>query len=191
VREAFLFYLKNHHHNRPLVIAAHSQGAEHATRLILEFFDGQPLSKKLIVAYLTGMPLQKDTFREIPPGESALQTGCFVTWSTFGWGIHPNYFVEGYKTAVCTNPLSWEGNEVFSGYEKHAGGISPGFKKIHKNCIAGKCEKGVLWIRNRKPLPFFPLPLKNYVIMDFDLFYMNIRENVKQRIDAYFDKNKC
>jgi hypothetical protein len=189
VREAFLFYMKNYNHERPLVIAAHSQGAEHATRLIREFFDGKILNKKLIVAYLTGMPLQKDAFDEIPFGESSIQTGCFVTWSTFGWGIHPNYFAEAYKAAVCTNPLTWENNGALAGFEKHEGAVSPGFRKIHKNIIAAKCERGVLWIRNRKPVPFFPLPLKNYVIMDFDLFYINVRENVKQRIDAWFTKN--
>ena len=31
-----------------------------------------------------------------------------------------------------------------------------------------------------------PLPLQNYVVMDLDLFYMNIRNNIKTRIQAYF-----
>ena len=187
VRAAFKEYLENHNDGRPLVLAGHSQGAEHASRLIREFFDGKELGKKLIVAYLPGMPYDKDFFSNIPPGESSRQTGCFASWSTFGHGVRPKYFEEGYKTAVCTNPFTWDSREDFTGFEMHEGGISPGFKKIHKNCIAVKCEKGVLWIRNRKPFTFMPLPLKNYVTMDFDLFFMNIRRNVKERIEAYVE----
>ncbi|MBP6978621.1 MAG: DUF3089 domain-containing protein [Bacteroidales bacterium] len=190
VRNAFSEYLKNFNNERPLVIAGHSQGVEHASRLIHEFFDGQNLAQKLIVAYLPGMPLQRDVFRNFPPGSFPLQTHCFASWSTFGHGIKPNYFVEGYKSAVCTNPFTWNCMEDYAGFEKHEGGISPGLKKIYKNCIAVKCEKGVLWIWNRKPFTFWPLPLKNYVLMDFDLFFMNIRRNVRERIDAYFTDHK-
>jgi hypothetical protein len=159
-----------------------------------EFFDGKEPGKKLVVAYLPGMPLQKDTFGTIPPGESSLQTGCFVSWSTFGRGIRPHYFTAAYHSAICSNPISWENKDEISGYEDHLGAVSPGYRKIHKQFIAAKSEQGVLWIRNRKPIRFCPLPLKNYVLMDFDLFYLNIRENVWQRIETWFarssDNNK-
>jgi hypothetical protein len=187
VRAAFLYYLQHFNNGRPVIIAGHSQGAQHATNLIREFFDGKDLEKKLIAAYLTGMPLQINTFRTIPFSENPSQTGCFVSWSTFGDGVYPNYFKEGYKTAVTTNPLTWDCQQGYAGYEKHLGAVSPGFKKIHRHCINAKCGTGVLWIKNKKILTFIPLPLKNYVVMDFDLFYMNTRENVKQRIEAYFN----
>ncbi len=185
IRHAFSYYLENYNNGRPIVIAGHSQGAEHAKRLLGEFFDGKELLSKLVVAYLVGMPENENTFKEIPPGKSPLQSGCFLCWSTFGWGISPNYFQDGYKTSVCINPLTWDDNETYGSYQKHLGSVPLNFKGIDKHIIEAKCTKGVLWIHNRKKLRYIPLPLKNYVMMDLNLFFMNIRENLKLRIENF------
>jgi hypothetical protein len=131
------------------------------------------------------MPIHKNTFIEIPPGESSSQTGCFLSWSTFGWGGRPNYFQESYRTSVCTNPLTWDKNEVYGGFEKHLGSVPLNFRRIDKQIVDAKCENGVIWIHNRKKLSYLALPVKNYVVMDLNLFYMNIRENLKLRINNY------
>jgi len=187
IKDAFRFYLDHYNQGRPIVIAGHSQGAEHAKRLLLEYFDGKELRKKLVVAYLIGMPIQESTFTEIPPGGSPSQTGCFLCWSTFGWGISPNYFQESYRTSVCTNPLTWDKNEVYGGFQMHLGSVPLNFRRIDKQILDTKCEYGVIWIHNRKKLSYMALPVKNYVIMDLNLFYMNIRENLKLRINNYFN----
>jgi hypothetical protein len=185
VKEAFEYYLEHFHDGRPMVIAGHSQGAEHASHLLKDFFDGRELAGKLVVAYLPGMPYSADTFHDIKPSAVESQNRCFASWSTFGWGVRPNYFQEGYRTAICTNPLTWNKDEVFGDFSRHKGSVSPGYKRIDPNLLAAQCAEGVLWVRNRKPLRYMPLPLKNYVVMDFDLFYMDVRENVKKRISNH------
>src|SRR5690606_3771036 len=70
VREAFQYYLRHYNKNRPLIIAAHSQGTWHAARLIREFYDNDTTTAglpPLIVAYLIGMPVEKDYFENLPP----------------------------------------------------------------------------------------------------------------------------
>lgn len=186
IKAAFRHYLDHYNQGRPIIVAAHSQGAEHATRLLKDFFDEKDLFSKLVIAYLIGMPIHKDTFTNIPCSETESQTCCFVSWSTFGRGIRPNYFQDQYRTAVCTNPLTWNKNEEYGDFSKHLGSVTLNFKRIDKNIIDAESTHGVLWIRNRKKLSYIPLPLKNYVVMDIDLFYMNIRMNVKDRIDSYF-----
>jgi hypothetical protein len=141
---------------------------------------------KLVIAYLVGMPIQKDTFSEIYFSETPTQTGCYVSWSTFGRGIKPNYFQDEYRTAVCTNPLTWNCQEEYGDHNMHMGSVPPNFKGIDMHVIDARCSNGVLWITNRKIFKYMPLPLKNYVVMDFDLFYMNIRQNVRQRINSYY-----
>jgi hypothetical protein len=187
VKNAFRYYLDHYNQGKPIIIAAHSQGAEHATQLLRDFFDEKELKGKLVIAYLVGMPIQKDTFSEINLSEIEDQTGCYVSWSTFGRGIKPNYFQDEYKTAVCTNPLTWNSKEEYGDHRRHLGSVPPNFKGTDKHMIDARCSNGVLWITNRKVLKYMPLPLKNYVVMDFDLFYMNIRENVKQRINSYIN----
>ena len=51
MRAAFIYYLKNHNHGRPIIIASHSQGTWHAGRLLKEFFEGKPL--QTVTAYVT------------------------------------------------------------------------------------------------------------------------------------------
>jgi pimeloyl-ACP methyl ester carboxylesterase len=187
IKDAFRYYLDHYNQGRPIVIAGHSQGAEHAQRLLKEYFDGKELCKKLVVAYLIGMPIHERTFTEIPPGGSPSQTGCFLCWSTFGWGISPNYFQESYRTSVCTNPLTWDKNEAYGGFQNHLGSVPLNFRRIDKQIIDATCAKGVIWIHNRKKYSYMALPVKNYVVMDLNLFYMNIRENLKLRINNYLN----
>lgn len=65
VKTAFEYYLKNENKNRPIVIASHSQGTLHAIRLLKEFFDGKPLQKQLVCAYIPGYPIGKNAFEKL------------------------------------------------------------------------------------------------------------------------------
>ena len=83
IKEAFTYYLENFNNDKPFIIASHSQGTVHAKRLISEFIDGKELQKKLIAAYLVGIKVFEDEFKNIKPMNSPDETGGFVTWNTF------------------------------------------------------------------------------------------------------------
>ena len=65
IRNAFIYYLKNFNDNKPFIIASHSQGTVHAKRLISEFIDGKELQNKLIAAYLVGIKVKENEFKDI------------------------------------------------------------------------------------------------------------------------------
>ena len=67
VRAAFIYYLKNYNHGRPIIIASHSQGTWHAGRLLKEFFEGKPLQKQLVCAYIIGLPVFTNYFTQLKP----------------------------------------------------------------------------------------------------------------------------
>ena len=58
VKNAFEYYLKYYNNNRPIIIASHSQGTNHTTQLLKDFFDEKPLQKRLIAAYIVGMGIK-------------------------------------------------------------------------------------------------------------------------------------
>ena len=60
---------------RPIIIASHSQGTTHAARLLKEFFDGKDLQYDLVAAYLVGMPVPKDYFKNIKVCETPTEIG--------------------------------------------------------------------------------------------------------------------
>jgi alpha-beta hydrolase superfamily lysophospholipase len=56
VKAAFQYYLAHYNEGRPIIIAGHSQGTAHATRLLHEFFEHDPkLRRQLVAAYLIGI----------------------------------------------------------------------------------------------------------------------------------------
>ena len=47
VKRAFDYYLENYNNGRPIIIAGHSQGSGHGMRILKEYFDDKPHSKKV------------------------------------------------------------------------------------------------------------------------------------------------
>ena len=189
VRRAFLYYLENYNVGHPIIIASHSQGTKHAGRLLKEFFENKPLQKKLVCAYIVGMPISEKYFTSLVPCKDSLSTGCYVGWRTFKSGYTEPKFVakEAFKSIVI-NPLSWTTDSSFFPSTLNRGGILLNFNKIIPNTVNAKIHGNVLWTSKPNIAFKFLLFKKNYHVGDFNLFYMNIRENVAARIKAYIGK---
>lgn len=188
VRKAFMYYLEHDNKNRPIIIASHSQGSLHAIRLLKEFFDGTPLQKQLVCAYVVGYQIEKNAFKSIPVGENARQTGCVVGWRTYINGEIPNGIKAENGNCICVNPITWTTSPDWALYRQHEG-VMAGFKRIRKHTVAAKIEPsaGILWTKLRWPLKILAGKAKNLHTYDYNLFWMNIRENVKDRIDAFLN----
>ena len=190
VRNAFIYYLNNFNGGRPIIIASHSQGTKHAARLLKEFFDNKPLQKKLVCAYIIGLPIPENYFTTIPACKDSTATGCFVSWRTFKRGYtEPNYIAkENYKAAVI-NPLTWTSDTLLVSSSKNKGGVLLNFNKIIPHVVNANIHQNVLW--SSKPDVFGKIffTKKNYHVGDINLFYMNIRQNVKTRIASYLKQH--
>ncbi len=189
VRKAFLYFLKNYSNNRPIIIASHSQGSLHAIRLLQEFFDGKPLQKRLVCAYVIGYQIKKDAFRKLPVGEHANQTGCFVGWRSYAKGEIPKGAAAENGNSVCVNPLTWTTSEETVSPELHLG-IMMGFRRLIPHSVSTEIEPTakILWVDTEGILDEKKARIKNFHIYDYNLFWMNIRQNVKIRIDAFLAK---
>jgi len=190
VRRAFQYYMDHWNNGRPIIIASHSQGTTHAIRLLQELFDGQPLANQLVAAYLIGIPVYDTLYTHLKICSDSSETGCFVTWRTFA----QHYFPEGYvipkHDAVCTNPLTWRTDNRYASRDLNKGGILKNFDRVIPRFSDAQVLDGV--VRINKP-HFFLSPLfnyKNYHIVDYNLFYMNIRENVQLRVRKFLEKKK-
>ncbi len=127
VKAAFIYYLKNYNHGRPIIIASHSQGTRHAGKLLKEFFEGKPLQKQLVCAYVIGLPVFMNYFSQLKPCKDSASTGCFVSWRTFEEGYVSPLIQQEKLKAFVTNPLTWD-----NGYHLCACQIKQGryFKKF-------------------------------------------------------------
>jgi hypothetical protein len=188
VKNAFETYLKYYNGGRPIIIAAHSQGTSHAARLLREYFEGKPLQSQLVCAYIVGMPVPADYFTILRPCNDSLDTGCFISWRTFKTGSPGSFFVmkETYKSIV-TNPLTWTRDTLYAPDSLNSGGILRNFNKLNPAVVDAQVHENILWVSKPKFFGNFLIKSDNYHIGDINLFYNNIRQNVKTRI-AVFEK---
>jgi Protein of unknown function (DUF3089) len=185
VKASFEYYLKNWNNGRPIIIAAHSQGTQHAGRLMKEFFERKPLKNKLVVAYLVGMPVLKNLFSDIKPCDKPEQTGCFCSWRTFLTGHEPTKIVVGDKVSVV-NPLSMTTEKGIVSTDKHQGNVLIGFKKAAPQTVNAEIHNGILWVSKPKFRGSFFYRTPNYHIADYNLFYFNVREDVQRRVGLFW-----
>jgi hypothetical protein len=188
VKAAFQYYLDHYNNGRPIIIASHSQGTRHAIRLVKEFIDNDPaLRKHLVAAYLIGGSAEINAFKNIPFSDSANQTGCYIAWESLKWGVSPRK--RDYSKCACTNPLTWKNNSEYAAKEKNHGSIPVTFNRVDVGFADAECVDGKLWIHKLK-IKGYPLLFgTSYHLVDYGLFYVNIRENVALRVSQYLKNN--
>jgi hypothetical protein len=213
VRRAFHYYLEHYNRGRPFILAAHSQGSRHLATLLRDEIDGKPLARRMVAAYAVGFALPTDLFtrvyKDLHPCETPDQTGCVVSWNSFavkdadptglfdnvGFDYDGRYESNRGKTLLCVNPLRWDTSEEIAPASENLGALptsdaplghpDPGVTGAH-------CKGGVLYASppEDKGYSGLVLPGGNYHIYDYNLFYMNIRKNVAQRVSAFLAAQK-
>ena len=185
IRRAFLYYLEHYNQGRPIIIASHSQGSTHAKRLLREFFDGRPLQHRLVAAYILGMGIPRDFFTSLKPCSDSTQTGCVISWRTFLEGYEPAYIKKEMGSSIAINPLTWNQDTDPAPRTLNKGGILPGFSNLVPRVSDAQVHDGVLWIHRPHFKGSILYRTKNYHIADINLFYVNIRDNLRTRLAAY------
>jgi Protein of unknown function (DUF3089) len=185
IKTAFEYFLKHYNKNRPIIIAAHSQGTRHAGRLLREYFDGKPLQNRLVVAYIVGLPVTKQYFQNILPCETPEQTGCFCTWRTFERGFYPAIHKQG-NDIVVTNPLTWKTDTTYAPATLNQGAVFLKFNKLQPKMVDAQVHDGLLWIKKPSFIGSSLIKTHNFHVGDYNMFYMNIRENAKYRVQLFW-----
>lgn len=185
IKAAFEHYLENENQKRPIVLVGHSQGALHGKRLLHEFFDQKPLRRRLVVAYLAGWPVNKGEYMKVPPCETPEQTGCVCSWRTFKRGHVPKGYSMG-DSILVTNPISWKTDTQQATKDESDGAVLRDFDEVLRQIMDAQVHQSILWANKPKfPGSIFFLR-RNYHVGDFNLFYLDVRENVKTRVGAFW-----
>lgn len=127
---------------------------------------------------------------------------------TWGWKKRAKF------ATFSTNPISWETNTNLAGEGRHLGAVNNEYSKsnfkldslldkeiaeietarlssVYENEVSARCgEDGILYISKPKHRQFrlMLLPNGNYHNYDYSLFYMNLRENTRVRLEAFLKK---
>ena len=217
VERAFLYYIENYNRGRPFILAGHSQGSIHGSRLLQEHIIGAPLKDRMIAAYLIGGTVPED-IPGISPSRSEIDTEVLIGWNTYTKDGDPGIFTDGligwiggsYKRMggrrlIQTNPLSWELNGPKVEPSLNPGSLSS--SKDHDEmrflvpAVCGADASGEVLMIDKPAIGGFTfpelgdLPVLNdrygdYHDFDYQLFYESIRKNTVDRVKVFLRKIK-
>ena len=180
VRAAFMHYWNNWNKGRPFIIAGHSQGTNHAERLIKEvILSDEKMFKQLKIAYLLGMPIMTIS-DEFVPCEEESQVDCFVSWRSFRSGFYPSNPIG--DSIVSINPILWTSTDSLSKYTDHRGVLFPNGKLKYPQSLSVKNHQGMLSVERPKGIILRQYKRDDYHVADINLFWLNIRENLRLRL---------
>ena len=202
VLKAFDAFLAAVPADRPLILAAHSQGSLHLSRLLKDRRDA--LTGRLVAAYVGGWPL--DRAADLPATGLAAcggpdQAGCIMSWQSFGSPANTAAVTGAWvgttgfngqkrraENMVCTNPVT--GSAAPSPPQANPGTLVPNSDlssaRIEKGLVGARCEKGFLIIDGEIPaMGPYVLPGNNYHVYDYALFWKAIRDDAARRLQAF------
>ena len=204
VAAAFAEFLKRNP-DGPIILAGHSQGALHLERLLREKVAGKPIAKRIVAAYVIGWPISATADLPalgLPACASPSQTGCILSWMSFGEPANPDLVLSSYEHSsgflgkdrrredmLCVNPLTGT-RDGAAPAEANPGTLVPNADLTTASLIGGRvgarCDKGLLLLSGDIPaLGPFVLPGNNYHVYDYALFWSAIRQDAERRLKAW------
>jgi len=194
--------------DRPIILAAHSQGSLHLMRLLQQRIRGAPEAGRIVAAYIVGWPVSVTAdlpALPLPACETPDQARCLLSWQSFSEPADPSQVTEVYDASsgpggvprggsamLCTNPLTGA-----------RGGAAPAARNLgtlvpnedfsaadfRRGAVPAQCgPRGLLLIGDNEALPAmgpYALPGNNYHVYDYALFWANVRADVERRLVAY------
>ena len=191
--------------DRPIILAGHSQGALHLERLLRERIAGTPLAKRVVAAYVVGWPISRTADLPalgLPACSSAGETGCILSWLSFGEPANPDLILSSYQGSaglngakrrredlLCVNPLTGTPNSV-APPQANPGTLVPTrdlkSATVEPGLVGARCDDGLLIVSGDiPPLGPFVLPGNNYHVYDYALFWGAIRADAQRRLAAW------
>ena len=117
-----------------------------------------------------------------------MQTGCLCSWRTVRKGFVPRYLRQKNIDSYVSNPITWVTTEEYASRDLHHGSVLLDFNKLYTHTTDAKIGNGLLNISRPKFKGSLLYRTRNYHVGDINIFYMDIRENIRQRIAAFWKK---
>ena len=141
------------------------------------------MKSKLVGAYVIGMAMDSNLYTYLKPCDSPNETNCYVTWSSYEDGYELDTakdFSETLVGNVCVNPISWKIND-----EKQTtdGGVLLNLSREKTYTSTAQIHDNYLWVKTNT---IFFKRKKEKHLMDYNMFWHDIRKNAKMRVEAYF-----
>lgn len=205
VSNAFDFFLESVPTDMPIVLAGHSQGGYHITRLLEERVAGTDLQSRIAMAYPIGWPISVEhdlPSLGLPACATPDQSACVFSYASFAEPAEPGLFLRRYSEVLgndgeprgespilCVNPLTGTINDS-ADVERNMGTLVPNDDlsagELVARAVPASCaDNGLLLIGDPPEMGQYVLPGNNYHAYDIPLFWQNVQSDVVNRVRAW------
>ena len=208
VLAAYETFLARAPRDRPIILAAHSQGSLHLMRLLQERIAGAPEAERIVAAYVVGWPVSETAdlpALPLPACARPDQARCLLSWQSFAEPADPSQVTEVFDattgprgarragTAIlCTNPLTGARGGAAPA-AANLGTLIPNDDmtraEFRRGAVPARCgERGFLLIGPNETVPDmgpYALPGNNFHVYDYALFWANVRADAERRLAAH------
>ncbi|MBQ7623899.1 MAG: DUF3089 domain-containing protein [Clostridia bacterium] len=179
---------------RPFILSAHSQGTIVSLFILSEYMRLHPdRYARMIAAYLPGYSVTEEYMKQNPHlkfAEGTDDTGVIISYNTEAPCPEGESGVL-LPGALCINPITWVRGAEYAPRELSKGSMIKG-RKIERYADA-QIEEGtgrlVCSTAEPKRLHSTVFPEGVYHVHDYGLYYYDLRENARLRVNKYFEKN--
>lgn len=194
---AFDYYVEHLNKNRPFIIAGHGQGTITLIELLkTRIGNNAELRKRLVAGYLIGYTVTDVDLAvsNLSAAQCATDVGVIVTFNTQSANSEGGPMLL--PGANCINPLNWRTDSTPADSVLNLGAVffdqsGESILEIENYCgakIDTKTGALITTIPEGEMLDTNPYPEGIYHRFDYSLWYRNLQENVKARIEAYYSK---
>jgi hypothetical protein len=208
VLAAYETFLRQAPADRPIILAAHSQGSLHLLRLLQERIKGAPEANRIAAAYVVGWPVSVSAdlpALPFPACERPDQARCLLSWQSFAEPAEPSQVTDVYDAStgpggvsragsamLCTNPLTGARGGAAAA-DRNLGTLVPNEEmteaEFRPRAVPARCDlRGFLLIGENDALPEmgpYALPGNNYHVYDYALFWANVRADAERRLAVF------
>jgi len=206
IEAAWADFLSEVEPGRPLILAGHSQGALHLTRLLRDHVAGDArVRRRIVAAYVVGWPVSEQTDLPrmgLPQCTAAAETGCLLSWASFAEPADPELIEDAFDATtgfdgrsrrgtqiVCTNPLTGTADAAAPA-AANLGTLVPAADLSDATLTPGRVParcagRGYLLIGEGPDVGPYVLPGNNYHVYDYSLFWGNVRADALRRLGAF------
>ena len=201
VSDAFKYYLENENNGRPIILAGFSQGSDMVYRLLEEYFGDEEMQKKLVAVYAIGWACTEDMVKEYPqikPAQAADDLGVVISFDCEAPEVTETVVNPAGQKAYCINPLNWKTDSTPADKSQNIGSrlMKSNGKIINEPTELCGCyideERGVLKVTDVSaedyPAVLDIFPEGAYHLYDYQFFFMNLKENVQNRVELYMEQ---
>ena len=198
IYEAFEYFISNISKGRPFIIAGHSQGAKCVIELLKNSFD-EERHGDLVAAYIFGYPVYNADLENSPylrPARGSSDTGVAIAFNSISRPEAASGMFEG--NAVCINPLNWVTDATYAPATMNKGSV---FFNSDRTSDTLYSQVGARIDENLKSLIIDGLddddyfiesvssifPKVIYHIQEFNLYFLNIQDNLRERVARMSD----